>query len=64
LQAPPVFRQRLAIFRPEGKAFVFSGDAAKDKEAMKSFVKAYSQMNRWSQRKSGDAILYVGSDKA
>jgi hypothetical protein len=52
----------MAIFGPEGKDFVFSGDAVKDKNAMQSFVDAYSQMNRWSTRKSGDEILYVGAD--
>ena len=52
----------VAIFGPEGKDFVFSGDAVKDKNAMQHFVDAYSQMNRWSTRKSGDEILYVGAD--
>jgi hypothetical protein len=52
----------VAIFGTEGKDFVFSGDAVKDKNAMQSFVNAYSQMNRWNTRKSGDEILYVGAD--
>jgi hypothetical protein len=52
----------VAIFGPEGKDFLFSGDAVKDKNARQSFVDAYSQMNRWSTRKSGDEILYIGAD--
>ena len=51
-----------AIFGPEGNDFVFSGDAVKDKNAMQSFVDAYRQMNRWSTRKSGDEVLYIGAD--
>jgi hypothetical protein len=52
----------VAIFGREGKDFLFSGDAVKDKNARQSFVDAYSQMNRWSKRKSGDEILYIGAD--
>jgi hypothetical protein len=52
----------VAIFGPEGKDLLFSGDAVKDKNARQSFVDAYSQMNRWSARKSGDEILYIGAD--
>jgi hypothetical protein len=51
-----------AIFGPEGKDFVFSDDAVKDKNAMQHFVNAYGQMNRWSARESGDEILYIGAD--
>jgi hypothetical protein len=52
----------MVIFGPEGKEFVFSGDAVKDKDEMQHFVDAYSRMNRWSERKSGDEILYIGVD--
>lgn len=52
----------LAVFGPEGNDFVFSGDAVKDKNAMQFFADAYRQMNRWSTTKSGDDILYIGSD--
>jgi hypothetical protein len=56
--------QLKAIFGTGGKDFAFTGDASKDKEAMKPFVDAYSQMNRWSASKSGDQVLYVGADNA
>jgi hypothetical protein len=52
----------LAIFGPDGKDLLFSGDAVKDKNTMQRFVAAYSQMNRWSKNKTGAAILYVGAD--
>ena len=52
----------MAVFGPDGKDFVFSGDPASDQNAMRHFVGAYTQMHRWSQRKSGDEILYVGAD--
>jgi hypothetical protein len=52
----------MAIFGPEGNDFVYSGDPIKDKNAMQYFVSEYSQMNRWSLRKSGDQILYIGAD--
>jgi len=52
----------MAVFGPDGKDFVFSGDPASDQNAMRHFVGAYTQMHRWSQRKSGDEILYLGAD--
>lgn len=52
----------LAIFGPDGKDLLFSGDAVKDKNTMQRFVAAYSQMNRWSKNKAGAEILYVGAD--
>jgi hypothetical protein len=52
----------MAIFGPEGQDFLFSGDSVKDKNAGQRFVDAYSQMNRWSTRKSGDEILYIGAE--
>jgi Protein of unknown function (DUF2950) len=52
----------LAIFGPEGKEILFSGDAVKDKNTMQRFVAAYNQMNRWSKNAAGAEILYVGAD--
>jgi hypothetical protein len=52
----------MAIFGPEGKDILFSGDAVQDQNAKQRFIDAYSQMNRWSRRKSGDQILYIGAD--
>ncbi len=52
----------IAIFGSEGKDFLYSGDAVKDKNSMQHFVDEYSQMNRWSKRQSGEQILYIGAD--
>ena len=52
----------VAIFGPDSKDILFSGDAVKDQGARQGFIIAYSQMNRWSTRKSGDEILYIGAD--
>jgi len=52
----------LAIFGPDGKDVLFSGDAVKDKNGLQDFVAAYSQMNRWREIKAGGEILYIGAD--
>ena len=52
----------LAIFGPDGKDVLFSGDPVKDKNALQDFVAAYGQMNRWREIKAGGEILYVGAD--
>src|SRR5271167_2559229 len=52
----------VAIFGPDAKNVLFSGDAVKDKNALQDFVAAYGQMNRWREIKAGGEILYVGAD--
>jgi hypothetical protein len=52
----------LAVFGPDAKDVLFSGDAVKDKDALQDFVAAYGQMNRWREIKAGGEILYVGAD--
>jgi len=52
----------LAIFGPDGKDALFSGDKVKDKNALQDFASAYGQMNRWREIKPGGEILYVGAD--
>jgi hypothetical protein len=52
----------MAIFGPDGKDLIFSGDAVKDKNTAQRFVAAYSRMNRWSKNKAGKEILYIGAD--
>jgi len=54
----------MAILGPGGKDILFSGDAVEDKNTMEQFVDAYSQMNRWSNRRSGDEILHMGADNS
>src|SRR5271167_822597 len=52
----------LAIFGPDAKDVLFSGDPVKDKDDLADFVAAYSQMNRWGKIKAGGEVLYVGAD--
>jgi hypothetical protein len=52
----------LAIFGPDGKEILYSGDAVKDKNAMQLFVTKYKEMNRWSKNLAGGEILYIGAD--
>lgn len=52
----------LAIFGPEGKDVLFTGDAVKDRDNLQDFVAAYSQMNRWGKIRAGGEILYIGAD--
>jgi hypothetical protein len=52
----------LAIFGPDAKDVLFSGDAVKDKDNLQDFVAAYMQMHRWREIKAGGEMLYTGAD--
>ena len=52
----------LAIFGPDSKAIIFSGDAVEDKNAADSFVARYGVMHRWRKLTDGAQILLVGAD--
>ena len=52
----------LAIFGPEAKDVLFSGDPVKDKGAFQDFVTRYTQMHRWREIKAGGQMLSAGSD--
>jgi len=52
----------LAIFGPDGKTALFSGDAVKDQNNLQEFVAAYNQMHRWREIKVGGEVLYIGAD--
>jgi hypothetical protein len=52
----------LAIFGPDSKGVLFSGDAIKDKDYLQYFVTAYDQMHRWRAIKAGGEFLYIGAD--
>ena len=52
----------LAIFGPDGKDVLFSGDPVKDKDALQDFAAAYDQMHRWREVKVGGQMLYIGAD--
>ena len=52
----------LAIFGPEAKDVLSTGDSVKDKDILQDFVAAYSQMNRWVKIKAGGEVLNIGAD--
>jgi hypothetical protein len=52
----------LAIFGPDAKDVLFTGDPVKDKLNLEDFVAAYNQMNRWVAIKAGGLVLYTGAD--
>lgn len=52
----------LAIFGPDAKGVLFSGDPVKDKDALQVFVASYNQMHRWREIKAGGEMLYIGAD--
>jgi hypothetical protein len=52
----------LAIFGPESKQIVFSGDAVQDKSTTEAFVTAYGVMHRWRKMPDQSQILLIGAD--
>jgi len=52
----------MAIFGPDGKDIVFSGDPAEDKRNRDQFVAKYQQMNRLVEESDGSVWLYVGAE--
>jgi hypothetical protein len=52
----------LAIFGPESKEIIFSGDAVQDKATVDAFVAAYGVMHRWRKMPDGAQILLIGAD--
>ncbi len=52
----------IAIFGPESKDLISSGDAVQDKGALDSFVAAYPVMHRWRKMQDGVQVLVVGAD--
>lgn len=52
----------LAIFGPDSKEVLFSGDAVKDKDNTQDFVAAYTQMHRWRATQAGAQMLVIGAD--
>ena len=52
----------LAIFGPESKDIIHSGDAVQDKTLVGTFVSAYGVMHRWRKMGDGAQILLVGAD--
>jgi hypothetical protein len=52
----------LAIFGPDSKDLIFSGDAVEDKNAAGAFAARYGVMHRWRELTDGTRILLVGAD--
>jgi hypothetical protein len=52
----------LAIFGPESKRIVFSGDAVQDKSTVEAFVTAYGVMHRWRKMPDQAQFLLIGAD--
>ena len=52
----------LAIFGPESKEVIFSGDAVQDKAAVDKFNLAYGVMHRWRKMPDGTQVLLIGAD--
>lgn len=52
----------LAVFGPESKEIIFSGDAVQDKATVESFVTAYEAMHRWRKMPDDSQILVIGAD--
>ncbi len=52
----------LAIFGPDSKELISSGDAVQDKAVVNRFVAAYGVMHRWRKMPDGSQVLLVGAD--
>jgi Protein of unknown function (DUF2950) len=52
----------LAIFGPEGKELVSSGDPNEDKQGLDTFVQKYDQMHRLVKEPDGNVTLYLGAE--
>jgi Protein of unknown function (DUF2950) len=54
--------QVLAVFGPQAKNVVFSGDTSQDKASMDAYVQAYGMMHRWRKMPDGVELLLVGAE--
>lgn len=52
----------VAIFGPDSKELVSSGDAVQDKNAVDAFTARYELMHRWRRMNDGTQVLVVGAD--
>ena len=52
----------LAIFGPDSKELIYSGDAVEDKNVVDAFSAGYEVMHRWRRMGDGAQILLVGAD--
>jgi hypothetical protein len=52
----------IAIFGPDSKEIIFSGDPVQDKNIGNAFAAGYDVMHRWRRMPDGGQILLVGAD--
>jgi len=52
----------LAIFGPQSKDLIYSGDAAADKASFSAFVSDYNTMHRFRKLTNGNQLLITGAD--
>jgi hypothetical protein len=52
----------LALFGPEGKTLVVSGDPEQDKDGRQLFVDKYQQVHRLVKEPDGTVVLYIGTE--
>ena len=52
----------LAIFGPESKKIIYSGDSVQDKAAADAYVQGYGKMHRWRNMPDGSQVLLIGAD--
>lgn len=52
----------LAIFGPESKDLLYSGDPVQDKNTLTEFLGRYDVMHRWRTMADGSQVLVVGAD--
>lgn len=52
----------LAIFGPEAKELIFSGDPVQDKGGLDLFASRYDEMHRWGKLANGGMVLDVGAE--
>jgi hypothetical protein len=52
----------IAVFGPDSKDIIFSGDPVQDKEIAGVFVTAYDAMHRWRKIADGSQTLLIGAD--
>jgi hypothetical protein len=52
----------LAIFGPESKSYIYSGDATEDKASFEGFASDYDVMHRWRKLDNGSDRLITGAD--
>lgn len=51
-----------AIFGPETKQVIYSGDSVEDKNAAAKFIARYDEMHRWRRLEDGSESLVIGAD--